>query len=130
MPHTAALEFSQDSPKLINKLFSEIIKYNGNFGDPVVDFVDFDPIEMLESKRNGIELLAGVGLLVNFSSHIDNTTYEDALQGKGAKDIKISIAQGYCSKYPEIFLAFNCVFVSELKYQNQLEVVYNKYIKF
>ena len=112
----------------IETIFTEIRNYNGNFGDPIVECINFNALELLASRNTSYDLGAGVGLLVNFSSHIDNATYEDAMHGQAASEIKTAIAKAYCGSYPALQRAFEAALESESKFRLALNVVYKEYI--
>jgi hypothetical protein len=113
----------------INDMYSEILEYSGNFGDPIVDNVTFNPIAVLkEYPSREIEIGAGIGLLVEFTSSIDNSTYENALKGKNGKNIKLALHHEFCKDIPEIYSAFKLAGDSEEAFLHSLADVYFKHV--
>jgi len=113
----------------IERMFSEIRSYGGNFGDPIVDLVDFNPIDVLKDEVESFQIGAGVGLLVNFASHIDNATYEDASQSIAAEELKVAIHEKYCKQYTSVYFAFCAAFESEVEFNVALSEVYRNHVQ-
>jgi hypothetical protein len=112
----------------MERMLQEIRNYSGNFGDPVVDHIDFAPLELINSGDAQLAIGAGVALLVQFCSHIDNSTYQDALSGKAADNIREALSEQTLQRYPEIFYAGQAALKSELAFNNALEKVYREYV--
>lgn len=110
------------------EIVSEIINYNGNFGDPIIDHINFDPLELLKNGDKRIELGAGIGLLVNFTSHVDNATFSDALAGKSANDLRQALDSNYCVNYPFLVEAFEMALRSEIDLHQGLKKLYEEYL--
>ena len=108
-------------------MFDEINNYQGSFGDPIIDAIDFSPIDVLELGKPGFVKGAGIALLVNFANHIDNSTYKDALTGQSFRDIQLAIKSNYCSEYPLIFKAFT--FATEEEFYKGIKNVYIEYVQ-
>ena len=115
--------------KSIDAMLEEIRNYSGNFGDPIVDLIDFNPLEILASGNPESSVGAGIALLVNFSNHVDNATYQDAKLGKAALEIQSAITSGYCSGKVTLFNAFKSALVSETAYNQALKEVYFEYVQ-
>lgn len=113
----------------IQKMFNEIRNYSGNFGDPIVEHIDFSPLEVLRSADHELAIGAGIALLVEFQNHSDNATYEDALEGKEADNIRTALSENLCLGYPSIELALNAALLSEESFKEALVKVYRDYIK-
>ncbi len=113
----------------IAKIFEEIRSYSGNFGDPIVALIDFNPIEVLRSGDKRLELGAGVALLVEFQNHIDNANYVTALKGVEIRDIQKALVAEFCREYPLITKAFIAASVSEEHWHEALIQVYCEHIK-
>ena len=112
----------------IDNIFTEIVNYNGNFGDPIAEHIDFDPLEVLQNGTSEYQVGAGIGLLVNFVSHIDNSTYEGALKREAALKIRSAIKQGLCSDHNTLFKAFSSALTSEASLYESLNKVYSEYV--
>ena len=108
----------------IKNMLEEIRRYRGNFGDPIVEHVDFNPLDVLRTLNTKISLGAGIALLVEFSSHIDNATYSDALKGAAAQRIRSAIAESLCKEHPLIVRAFTAALESEGAFKKALIPVY------
>jgi hypothetical protein len=110
-------------------MFEEIQNHSGNFGDPVVEHIDFSPLEVLRSGDSQFAIGAGIALLVEFQNHADNATYEDALEGKSAKNIQTALSEKLCMDYPVIDRALNAALQSEVSFNDALSEVYIAYVK-
>lgn len=108
----------------IKSMLQEIRRFGGNFGDPIVDCVDFNPLNVLRTLDTKLSLGAGIALLVEFSSHIDNATYPDALKGAAAKSMRSAIAESLCQNHPLIVRALVAAFESEGAFKEALIPVY------
>lgn len=113
----------------IETMLEEIRSYSGNFGDPIVYCIEFDPIKVLASREQNHTIGAGIALLVNFASHIDNATYLDALSGEPAKAIQQAINNSYCAQQPVLFNALTSALVSEEAFNQSLNKVYSEYVQ-
>jgi len=114
----------------IKAMYSEILDYSGNFGDPIVSCITFDPIKVLEEHPlREIQIGAGIALLVEFTSAIDNSTYESALKGSTAKNINTALENEYCKNIPEVYSAFKLSAKSEKDFLHSLVTVYFKYVQ-
>ncbi|WKD48214.1 hypothetical protein [Microbulbifer spongiae] len=113
----------------IETMLEEIRNYSGNFGDPIVDCIDFNPIEVLASGDTSYTIGAGIALLVKFASHIDNATYQDALSGGSAKAIQQAINNNYCVQQPVLFNALTSALVSGKTFNQALNKVYSEYVQ-
>ena len=118
-----------DISQSIENLLAEIRIYHGSFGDPVVDLVDFNPLDILATGQDRYSIGAGIALLVNFSSHIDNACYDDAISGSAAHEIEEAINKGYCSMHAELLAAFKSALHSEKSYKTALSKVYVAYVQ-
>jgi hypothetical protein len=111
-------------------MYSEIINYSGNFGDPIATEFSFKPYDVLTST--GIDSFslcgAGIGLLVDFSVYCDNNDYESALSSYFPDQIKDVLSKGILEEYPDIIHALRCALESEEKYSQALMDVYNNHI--
>jgi hypothetical protein len=112
----------------IERMLEEIRNYGGNFGDPVVEHIDFEPLELINSGDAQLAIGAGIALLVEFCSHIDNSTYQDALSGKAADNIREALSEQSLQRYPEIFHAGQAALNSEMAFNSALERVYREYV--
>lgn len=108
----------------IKNMLAEIRLYGGNFGDPIVEHIDFSPLEVLRTLNAKVSLGAGIALLVEFSNHIDNATYSDALKGVAAKNISSAIAGSLCQEHPLIVRALIAALESEDAFKTALIPVY------
>ena len=112
-------------------MYRGISAYDGNFGDPITEFVDFDPLAVLmerhveESVRQG----AAIGLLVNFSVAIDNSDYVSALTAKEHKEIEIALEKGLLKEFPPIEAAAARSRDGENAFSESLRSVYLAYVK-
>jgi hypothetical protein len=113
----------------IEKMLREIRLYRGNFGDPAIDCVDFDPIDLLRLGDRELALGAGIALLVEFCSHIDNATYKDALLGMAAANIRSALAESLCQEYPRLQSALNAALRSESDLNLALREIYVEYLE-
>lgn len=114
----------------IDRMLQEIRLYNGNFGDPIVDLVDFDPIEVLEGapERNEIVVGAGIALLVEFCSAIDNSDYASVLGTKEHRALSQALSNGWFAHLPHIEQAMRSAFVSEPEFLSALLDVYAAHV--
>jgi len=112
----------------IERMLGEIRNYGGNFGDPIVDLIDFAPLELIRSDDAQLAIGSGIALLVEFCSHIDSSTYRDALAGKAADNIREALSKPHLQKYPEIFCAGLAALDSEEAFKSALEKVYREYV--
>ena len=109
-------------------MFDKLSEYPGNFGDPIAEAVDFDPIEVLKTNNEDFEVGAGIALLVNFCNDIDNSTFESAIRGVSFKQIQEAIDRGFCSRHKPIIRAFHASSQSEDVFYNALSSVYSRYV--
>ena len=111
-------------------MLGEIRLYGGNFGDPIVDTVDFDATKILESKPSEEKVLigAGIALLVEFCSGIDNSTYEAALGTKEHRALSSAQANGWFVDHPVIEKALRAASISEEEFLSSLKDVYVTYV--
>ena len=112
----------------ISCMFEKLSKYPGNFGDPIVEAVDFDPIEVLTTNNRNLEVGAGIALLVNFCNDIDNSTYKSAIKGVSFKQIQEAIDRDFCSRHKPIIRAFHASSQSEDMFYKALSRVYSSYV--
>jgi hypothetical protein len=114
----------------IENMYSEIINYNGNFGDPIATEFSFKPYDVLTST--GIESFslcgAGIGLLVDFAVYCDNNCYESALSSYLLDQIKDVLSRDILKEYPDIVHALKCAIESEEEYNRALMDVYKNRI--
>ena len=113
----------------IENIYREISLYSGNFGDPIVDLIDFNPIEIFRSNNDVLNPGVGIALLVLHVSNIDNSTFEDAQKHGVAQDIKEVLDQGYCRKFTKLEVAFSKALQSEILMNEALEEVYRIYVQ-
>jgi len=114
----------------INKIFEEINNYSGNFGDPIVEHVDFNPLDYVGFQESGeVRLGAAIALLVNFSSEVDNSTFSNAQNGKVSQDIAFVIEGGFYKDAPEIHSALKSSRKSEKEFYDNLKNIYHIYVK-
>lgn len=118
-----------DIKQSIESMYREIRNYNGNFGDPICLSVEFNPFEVLQNGDSSCRCGAAIGLLVNFVSHVDNSTYEDALLGEAASDIKYAIAKKYFTERSSLDIAMKACLKSEQILYASLLDVYNEHIR-
>ena len=113
----------------IETMLEEIRRYQGNFGDPIVDCVEFNPIEVLQTGEDNHTIGAGIALLVNFANHVDNATYQDAMTGEAAKAIQQAIDGDFFIKQPTLFSALKSTLMSEKAFNRGLSDVYVQYVQ-
>ena len=114
----------------IRNMYEEIITYSGNFGDPIVNSVDFMPLDYID-QRFSIEIRIGaaIGLIVNFCSHADNATFAEAQKGKASSDIVFALSKNAYRESPEITKALQATQNTENELKESLVNVYNLYVK-
>lgn len=116
--------------KSIRKMYSEIKNYSGNFGDPIVEYVDFSPLDYIDIKfPTEVRVGAAVGLIVEFCSHADNATFSDAQKGKYSSSIVFVLSQNCYKDFPEISKALESTQTTEEKLNESLASIYKLYIK-
>jgi hypothetical protein len=114
----------------IQRMLEEIVTYNGNFGDPVVQFVDFEPLVVLKEETNPfLRFGAAIGLLVNFEAAIDNSDLESAIQRKEYYELKVALDKELLSEFPLIAEAAKRAGEGEQVFATSLAAVYTGYIK-
>ncbi|MCB1755616.1 MAG: hypothetical protein KDJ38_08840 [Gammaproteobacteria bacterium] len=112
----------------IEIMLQEIRNYGGDFGDSIVDYIDFDPLQVDISDDAQLAIGAGIALLVEFCSHIDNSTYLDALAGKGADNNRSALSKCTLQRFPSIIDAMKAALESESVFNNALKKVYRDYV--
>jgi len=114
----------------IQRMYEEIIAYDGDFGDPIAEFVDFQPLAALqgESERT-IRLGAAIGLLVNFAVTVDNSDFRAALKTNAYREIERSLEQGLLTEFPLVAEAAKRASESEFTFGKALRSVYLTYIR-
>lgn len=119
-----------DIQQSIQRMFEEIRSYRGNFGDPIVDIIDFDPTKILQSNPKQEEILIGTGiaLLVEFSSCIDNSDYQTAVDSKEFRALQNALINRWFANFPIIETAFKCATSSESEFNSSLQEIYRKYV--
>ncbi|MCB9983173.1 MAG: hypothetical protein H6861_05820 [Rhodospirillales bacterium] len=113
----------------INRMYEEIKVYQGDFGDPIAPFVTFNPIEIIESDQpENIKIGAVIGLLVNFTNEIDNSTFKDALKNENAKNIQKLLDNEAFANFPSIQDCLVSSQVSEDTFYKNLQTLYKNYV--
>ncbi len=116
--------------KSIQNIYCEINNYSGNFGDPIVEFVNFNPLDYVDRHFPAeIRIGAAIGLIVNFCSHADNTTFSDAQKGSFSDAILLVITKNWYQDLPEINRALKATQNTEKELKHELKNIYNLYIK-
>ncbi len=113
----------------IDRMLQEIRNYEGNFGDPIVDHIGFTPLELINSNDAQLAIGGGIALLVDFCSHMDNSTYQDALASKAADNIRVALSGQALQRYPALFYAGQAALDSEMAFNSALERVYREYVE-
>lgn len=115
----------------IQRMYEEISSYHGGFGDPVAEFVDFEPLAVLgaahadKSVRQG----AAIGLLVNFAVALDNTDHASALTAKAYGELEVARQAGLLKEFPPIEAAAMRARDGEQEFGDSLAAVYLAYVQ-
>lgn len=110
----------------IQRMYHEIVLYDGDFGDPIASFVDFEPLTVLlegeaeASSRCG----AAVGLLVNFAVALDNSDSGAALESSAYRELEFALQRGLLAEFPSIEAAAKSARDGEHVFNGALRAVY------
>ena len=113
----------------IRAMYREILEYDGYFGDPI-DTLGFDPWKMVrrdsltEFERKGV----CVSMLCHLATAIDNGTYEDAVAGESATQVRLALRDGLIDDLPLIKQALTAFLQSDAAFCAALENVYREWI--
>ncbi|MBX3628012.1 MAG: hypothetical protein KF892_23590 [Rhizobacter sp.] len=112
-------------------MYQEIASYNGDFGDAIAEFVDFEPLAVLMERHAEVSIRQGaaIGLLVNFSVALDNSDYVSALKAKEHKEMEIALKMGFLKEFPPIEAAAIRSRDGEQAFSESLRSVYLAYVK-
>lgn len=99
----------------INKMYQEIVSYSGNFGDPIIDTINYDPFKVIDDPNLSDFQKEGVfiAILSWAMTVIDSSGHTDALKGDVAGKVKAVLHNHERSMPQTIQKAFKAFFVSE-----------------
>ena len=109
----------------IDRMYREIISYEGSFGDPIETgpYNPFDVAREMPStdpEREGV----GVAMLCYLMAAIDNGTYAAALASGVARQAQVVRSEGLFEDLPAIDRALGAFFESEGAFLSSLKQVY------
>lgn len=110
----------------IRRMYQEIVSYGGNFGDPIAEFVDFDPLPIVRDSGEDqwVRCGAAVALLVNFCSSLDNTAFDVAKGSREYRQLRLALEQGLLADFLPIQVAVTSISGGELAFYSSLADVY------
>ncbi len=110
-------------------MYQEIVDWKGDFGDPI-GTGSFNPFELLrqetltDDKRQGV----CVAMLCYLQTAIDNSTYNEAVSGPMARQVRLVLHKSLCEDAPILNRAHNAFLESEDAFVSALDVVYHDFV--
>jgi len=112
-------------------MYEEIAAYDGDFGDPIAEYVDFEPLLVLlgDEADQFVRCGASIALLVNYVVALDNCGPHAALHSREYRDLDAALNRGLLAEFPAIEAAARLARDGDAPFFVSLQAVYVNYIE-